>query len=113
MTAASRKGTCDARCVRVVDPPVPSRLLFWTFVASTVGTFTGTALLVRVLWIPLERAFSTRGQWKVVVVEFVLGVLWVVLLRRHGWSLTCITMPPQVGDLLRGRSSGWRPSGPC
>jgi membrane protease YdiL (CAAX protease family) len=87
--------------VCVVDPPVPSRLLFWTFVGSTVGTFAGTALLARVLGIPLERAFSTRGQWHGVVVEFVLGVLWVVLLRRHGWSLSCITMPPKARDLLR------------
>jgi hypothetical protein len=93
----------NVRCsgVRVVDPPASSRVLFWAFVASTVGTFRGSALLVRLFGI-LERAFSTRGQWHVVGVEIVLGVLWLVLLRRHGWSLSCITMPLSSRDLLRG-----------
>lgn len=90
------------RGVCVVDPPVPSRLMFWAFVASTVGTFTGTALLARVLGIPPEHAFSTKGLWQVVGVEFVLGVLWLLLLRRHGWSLACVTTPLKAGDLLRG-----------
>ena len=31
-----------------------------------------------------------------------LGVLWVILLRRHGWSLACITMRLDARDLLRG-----------
>ena len=76
--------------------------MFWAFIASTVGVFTGTALLARVLGIPLERSFSTRGQWQVVGVEFVLGVLWVILLRRHGWSMACITNPLEARDPLRG-----------
>lgn len=76
--------------------------MFWAFVGSTVGTFTATALLIRVLGIPLERTFSTRGQWQTVGVEIVLGILWLVLLRRHGWSMACITMPLGARDLLRG-----------
>jgi len=58
-------------------------------------------LLVRALGIPPEHALSTRGQWSVVAVEVVLGVLWLVILRRHGWSLACFTTPPVARDLLR------------
>jgi membrane protease YdiL (CAAX protease family) len=96
--------TTDMRCsgVSVADPPVPSRLMFSAFVASTVGTFTGTALILRTFGIPLEHAFSTPGQLKVVGVELVLGVLWALLLRRRGWSLACITMPPNPPDVGRG-----------
>ncbi len=87
--------------MRVVDPPVPSRLMFWAFVASTVGTFTFTALLVSVSGIPPERAFSTRGQLRLVGVELLLGALWLIVLRRHGWSLACITAGLEARDLLR------------
>jgi membrane protease YdiL (CAAX protease family) len=87
----------DMRCsgVSVADPPAASRLLFVAFVASTVGTFTGTALLARVHWSGL----STEGELRLVGAQVVLGVFWALLLRRRGWSLDCITTRMNASDV--------------
>jgi membrane protease YdiL (CAAX protease family) len=92
---------CDARAVRIADPPVPSRLIFWAFVASTLGPFTCSALLACIRRMPIERALSTGRLWRVVGVELLLGLLWLPLLRRRGWSLACVTMPFGAMDLWR------------
>lgn len=95
------RGLCDARVVRIADPPVPSRLIFWAFVASTVGPFACSALLACILGVSPEHVLSTRELWHVVGVELLLGSVWGMLLRRRGWSLACVTMPFGVVDLGR------------
>jgi membrane protease YdiL (CAAX protease family) len=74
--------------------------MFWALVASTVGTFTATALLARALGTAHE--LSTQRELRSVGVELALGVLWGLLLRRRGWSLDCITTPLNPRDVGRG-----------
>jgi hypothetical protein len=90
---------CDARLVHPDDPPAPSRLLFWAFVASTVGPFACAALVAYARGLPPE--LSTSHLWRALGEVLLLGLVWTLLLRRHGWSLACITMPLEVADLGR------------
>jgi len=87
---------------RILEPPIPSAALFWTLTVSTIGVFTASSLLILYVGAPLDSQLTTLGLWQLIAAELVLTCVWLPILRRRGWSLACVTVPPMIADVARG-----------
>ena len=90
------------RPVNSLEPPRPSRRLFWAVVGTTVGVFGIGALASLILRLPTETMMVDDRLLRTVLLECLLAGAWVPVLRRRGWSMNSATLGPEWLDLVRG-----------
>jgi uncharacterized protein len=84
------------------DLPALSPLLFWSFVASTVGVFTFSSVRILALGRPTVHALSDVRQLQLLAIEAVMAGVWVPILSRRGWSIGGLTAPLRPLDVPMG-----------
>jgi CAAX protease family protein len=77
-------------------------LLFWSFVASTVGVWGAQSFASLIAGSPALHAISDAALLSVVGLELLMAAVWVPILRRRGWSLDVVTTRASAADPLRG-----------
>jgi uncharacterized protein len=88
--------------VRTLEPPVPSRRLYWSIVATSAGLFAALAASHLILGAPTEDMIADGRLLTTLAVEVLLAAAWVPVLVRRGWTLRCATRPAALLDLVRG-----------
>ena len=95
-------GTLIEPPVRTLEPPVPSRRLYWSILATSAGLFAVLAASYLVFSIPTAGMMTDAGLLETLAVEALLAAVWVPVLARRGWTLRCATRPAALLDLVRG-----------
>jgi membrane protease YdiL (CAAX protease family) len=87
-------------------PPLVSRPLFWSLIASTVGVSAALSLRIVVLDRPTDALFSNASVVRLAILQATLVLAWTLLLRRRGWSVRTLSARPSALDPLHGVGLG-------